>query len=280
VTTPGDRLNDRTSVSPAATGPSSAAASQALLATESVSPRPRVLTALPVFNEERHVVDVLAEVQRYAENILVVDDGSSDRTAELLATIPGIAVERHAVNQGYGAALRTAFAYALKHGFDVLVTIDCDGQHQPRLIPELAAAVFPPSGDVIDLVSGSRYLAQLPGASTPPVDRRRINLEITEYLNRELELNLTDAFCGFKAYHVPALARLQITETGYAMPLQLWVQAVNAGWKIVEFAVPLIYLEEERSFGGSLDDAQRRLAHYYDVLCREFRRLQRPCGAC
>jgi dolichol-phosphate mannosyltransferase len=68
---------------------------------------------------------------------------------------------------------------------------------------------------------------------------------------------------------VDSLARLRITELGYAMPLQLWVQAAALGLKIVEFPVPLIYLDEDRSFGGSLDQAERRLAYYLEVIERE-----------
>lgn len=234
----------------------------------------RVLTALPVFNEEKHVVDVVAEVRNHAHDILVVDDGSSDRTAELLRTIPEIHVVQHQQNQGYGAALRTAFTYALAGQYDVLVTIDCDGQHQPALIPELAAAVFEQPDHPADLVSGSRYLKRFPGASEPPIERRRINLQITAWLNHQFGLGLTDAFCGFKAYRVDSLARFRITELGYAMPLQLWVQAAAQKMKIVEFPVPLVYLEEERSFGGSLDVAAQRLAYYQEVLDREMASLQ------
>ena len=233
----------------------------------------RILTALPVFNEESHVVDVIEEVRKYSKEILVVDDGSSDRTPELLDAIRNIYVVRHQQNQGYGAALRTAFTYALAGQYDVLVTIDCDGQHQPALIPEMAANVFNQEDRPADIVSGSRYLKIFSGDSEPPIERRRINLQITEWLNHQFCLGLTDAFCGFKAYRVDCLARLRITELGYAMPLQLWVQAAAQRMKIVEFAVPLIYLEEERSFGGSLDVAARRLAYYQEVLDREMAAL-------
>ncbi len=234
----------------------------------------RVLTALPVFNEERHVIDVITEVRKYSKEILVVDDGSSDKTPELLKSMRDVHVVRHQQNQGYGAGLRTAFTYALSGQYDVLVTIDCDGQHQPALIPQMAAKVFDQEDAPADIVSGSRYLKIFDGASEPPIERRRINLQITEWLNHQFCLGLTDAFCGFKAYRVDSLARLRITELGYAMPLQLWVQAAAQKMKIVEFAVPLIYLEEERSFGGSLDDAARRLAYYQEVLDREMASLQ------
>lgn len=229
----------------------------------------RVLTALPVYNESSHVNEVLLEVRRYADDVLVVDDGSTDETPQRLAEVPGITVVRHEPNRGYGAALATAFRYAIDHGYDVLVTIDCDGQHEPRLVPELADRVFPETGPPVDIVSGSRYLAILDDDGVPPEDRRRINADVTALLNERLGLHLTDSFCGFKAYRVAALEKLEVTEFGYAMPLQLWVRAVDAGLTIEEYPVPLIYLDEDRSFGGSLDDAALRRAYYQQVLERE-----------
>lgn len=239
----------------------------------------RFLTALPVFNEEAHLLDVLPEVRWYSQDVLVVDDGSSDRTPHLLAEMDGISVIRHEVNQGYGAGLRSAFEYAIAGGYDALVTIDCDGQHQPQLIPSLVEALFPADGTVVDIVSGSRYLEEFTGDDTAPEDRRRINQIITAQLNRCFGLGLTDAFCGFKAYRVEALKKFDISELGYAMPLQLWVQAVRHGMQIVEFPVPRIYLDEKRSFGGALDDAERRLAYYREVLRREMTQQEVECDA-
>jgi glycosyltransferase involved in cell wall biosynthesis len=223
----------------------------------------KFLTALPVYNEVNHVSAVLDEVLRYSPRVLVVDDGSSDGTAELLAARQDVERVTHETNLGYGAALRSAFGYALAKGYDVLVTIDCDGQHEPQRIPEFVAA----SGQA-QIVSGSRYLKVFSGQSAPPADRRSINMQITDEVNRRLGLHLTDAFCGFKAYRSDAIEKLHITETGYAMPLEVWAQAASAGLSIVELPVPLIYLEEERSFGGSLDNAKTRLQYYHVVLDR------------
>lgn len=236
---------------------------------------PRLLTALPVYNEAAHVPGVLEAVRRYSPEILVVNDGSSDGTAEALARETDIHVVTHPKNQGYGAALRSAFNYALNNDYDVLVTIDCDGQHQPELIPEMAAALFT-NGEEWDIISGSRYLKHFDGDSLPPEDRRRINMDITQALNKRLELELTDGFCGFKAYRVPVLKMLNVTELGYAMPLQVWVQAAANGLRIKEFPVPLIYLDEKRSFGGSLDDSKKRLAHYREVINRELANVHFP----
>lgn len=219
------------------------------------------LTALPVYNEASHVAAVLDEVRRYSPEILVVDDGSTDGTSELLAAMQGIHLVRHPQNRGYGAALSTAFEFAQRKDYEVLVTIDCDGQHAPRRIPRFVAAAAN-----ADIVSGSRYLQQFDGDTPAPADRRRINFQITKALNRRLGLHLTDAFCGFKAYRVEALSRLRSTEQGYAMPLELWVQAAWLGLKVQELPVPLIYLDEKRSFGGALDDADRRLRYYCDVI--------------
>jgi len=228
----------------------------------------KILTALPVYNESEHVATVLREVMRYASDILVVDDGSTDGTDRVLEKMSPIRVVRHATNRGYGAALRTAFSYAITEGYEILVTIDCDGQHEPCRIPDFLAAC---TGDV-DIVSGSRYLRRFPGDSEPPPDRQRINQIITHELNRILGLSLTDAFCGFKAYRVASVSRLELTEDGYAMPIELWVQAVKHGLKIVELPVPLIYLEEKRAFGGALDNADIRLGVYKAVLERSLQR--------
>jgi glycosyltransferase involved in cell wall biosynthesis len=235
----------------------------------------RVLTAIPVFNEAASVAEVLAQVKSYATDVLVIDDGSTDETPAVLAEVGRISVLTHSENQGYGAALRSAFEYSISHEYDVVVTIDCDGQHQPSLIPQIAALVFPENDEPVDVVSGSRYLKAFSGDSVPPADRRQINVQITELVNQKLNLRLTDSFCGFKAHRVSSLTKLDITELGYAMPLQFWVQVVKAGLRVQEFAVPLIYLDDDRSFGGSLDDSQLRLAYYLDVLEREMSEFPR-----
>jgi dolichol-phosphate mannosyltransferase len=221
----------------------------------------KFLTAIPVYNEERHVVAVLDEVRRYSPDILVVNDGSTDRTGELLARQEGVQVITHPSNRGYGSALISAFTHALQQGVDVLVTMDCDGQHEPARVPVLLEALHD-----ADIVSGSRYLRDFRQDTLAPQDRRRINAEVTAFLNARFGLHLTDAFCGFKAYRREALERLHITETGWGMPLQLWVQAARAGLRVKEVAVPRLYLDPNRAFGGVMDDAAERLAYYHRVI--------------
>jgi glycosyltransferase involved in cell wall biosynthesis len=221
----------------------------------------RLLTAIPVYNEEHYLEPVLTEVLRYASDVLVVDDGSSDGTPDKLRKFPSVQVIRHDRNRGYGAGLRSAFERTLEGGYDGLITLDCDGQHEPSRIPEVAAPL-----DRADIVSGSRYLEVFDPSQRPPEARRRINVEVTRWLNECLGFNLTDAFCGFKAYRASALAKFEITDDGYAMPLQVWVQAAEQRMTVVEVPVPLIYLDESRAFGGALDDAEYRLKHYRSVF--------------
>ena len=223
----------------------------------------RFLTALPVYNESESLLSVLQQVRRTSPEILVVDDGSTDETAELLRHAAGITVIRHATNRGYGAALRTAFCHAIRCGYPWVITIDCDGQHEPQQIPRFVDVC---RRHDVDIVSGSRYLLRQAADSDAPRDRQQINQIITRELNERFGLDLTDAFCGFKAYRVESLRRLALTEDGYALPLQLWVAAARERLHIMEVPVPRIYLDTHRSFGGVLDDAETRLAYYRGII--------------
>lgn len=229
------------------------------------------LIVVPVYNEAPSIEKVLTRVFEVAAgaDVLVVDDGSTDESPAILARLSEnhrLHVLRHPVNMGYGAALMDGFSYALRHGYQRLVTIDCDEQHEPALIPDFLALASD-----WDVVSGSRYLREdVLKLGEAPADRRRINRIITERINELTGYRLTDAFCGFKAYRVPALAKVALDEPGYAFPLQFWIQAARAGLSVIEQPVPLIYVPNfERRFGGDLDDAERRLAYYMEVIQRE-----------
>ncbi|MEO1009002.1 MAG: glycosyltransferase family 2 protein [Planctomycetota bacterium] len=228
----------------------------------------RTLLAIPVYNEEKYLRRVLSRVLERVPDVLVIDDGSQDATPTMLAEHP-VEVIRHAHNRGYGNSLLDAFRWAAVDGFDWVITMDCDEQHEPAAIPDFLRAI---ERDDLDVISGSRYLDAHPENDAPPADRRAINLTITEELNRRLGLSLTDAFCGFKAYRVSALQRLTLDVSGYAFPMQFWVQAVAAGLRIGEVPVRLIYNDATRSFGGPLDDRDHRLAHYREVLHAELER--------
>lgn len=232
--------------------------------------RSRILLAIPVFNEAKSIDRVLSEVRQYARDVLVIDDGSTDGTPLELAK-HRVEVIRHAENRGYGRSMRDILRWGRFDGYDWVITMDCDEQHEPASIPAFVRAIE--EGDA-HVVSGSRYLQDLPGDDSPPAERRAINAVITRELNERLDLGITDAFCGFKAYRVDACASLPLDVDGYDFPMQFWVQAVANGLRVSEIPVRLIYNDPNRSFGGPLDDPERRLDTYRCTLHREIWRCR------
>lgn len=227
----------------------------------------RSLVAIPVFNERKYVDDVLGAVHQYAKNVLVIDDGSTDGTSELLKKHDFIKIVSHKTNTGYGQSLIDAFNFACQHNFEWLITIDCDHQHEPSYIPRFYSEIEKNDADII---SGSRYLRRVnSGTVPPPADRVAINRKITYILNQNPGIRLTDSFCGFKAYRTRAVSKLKLTERGYGLPLQLWIQAGRAGLRIREIPVPLIYHDPERNFGGIFEDPKFRFEYYMKIIQRE-----------
>lgn len=226
----------------------------------------RSVIIMPLYNEEDTLAQVLAEVRRHTDaQILVVNDGSMDRSAEILGDRGrGIDVITHAQNEGYGQSLIDGFRYAVEHEFDAAVTIDCDLQHEPRMIPR-----FLEESGRVDIVSGSRYHPDAPGVQDPaPPDRQRINAEVTRIINALTGYRLTDAWCGFKAYRVAGLARMSLDERSYGLPLQVWLQAARLGLTVTEIPVPRIYKNPARRFWGGLDDPETRMTYYLSIIDR------------
>jgi glycosyltransferase involved in cell wall biosynthesis len=236
----------------------------------------RLLIAIPVYNERKYVERVLSQVLSLHSEVLLIDDGSVDGTAELLEKRDDIQLIRHHRNRGYGQSLIDAFDYADRCGYDWVITMDCDEQHEPARIPDFIRAI---ETDRWDIISGSRYLRPDLSSDLPPGDRRTINATITALLNETFGWNLTDSFCGFKAHRVAAMRNLNLSETGYAFPLQLWPQVHRANLSVKEIPVRLIYNDPNRSFGAVLDDAARRLNHYLQVFHTEMAKPWPPESA-
>ena len=223
------------------------------------------LVVIPVYNEAETLKGVLDRIRaHHSGDIVAIDDGSTDGSAQILDDYPGLIVISHENNLGYGRSLIDGFQYAIARRYDLVVTIDCDEQHEPCLIPMMFDNI-----DQFDLLSGSRYMDDSEKADRAPEDRRRINMLITETINQITGFNLTDSFCGFKCYRTSALARLSLGEAGYAQPIQFWIQASHFGLKVKEIAVPRIYKNLDRKFGGGMDNPELRLEYYKRVMNKE-----------
>ncbi|MCB1177916.1 MAG: glycosyltransferase family 2 protein [Leptospiraceae bacterium] len=223
------------------------------------------LIIIPVYNEKEALRDVtistIKESQDFAD-ILFVNDGSTDGSAEVINQLqddfPDLKAIHKIKNEGYGASLISGFKYGEYFGYNYLITMDCDNQHQPKDLRK-----FKNFDRNVDLVSGSRYLKESKAQGIKaPKDRVEINQRITCLLNSSYNWNLTDSFCGYKRYKTSSFKDANFTETGYASPLELWSYAYSKNLNIKEIPVDKIYVNEDRSFGIDLDKKRRRYKYY------------------
>jgi dolichol-phosphate mannosyltransferase len=170
---------------------------------------------------------------------------------------------------GYGQTLIDAFDFASHCNFDWIITIDCDFQHEPSYLPRFYSEIEKANCDII---SGSRYLKPIINHNSlfkTPTDRIIINRLVTQILNDNLGVRLTDSFCGFKACRIQPLSGLGLNEQGYGFPLQFLIRSIRTGLRVREIPVPLIYIDPTRCFGADLDDPTTRIRHYREIIERE-----------
>lgn len=232
------------------------------------------LLIMPVFNEESKIQGVINQVLKfYNGGLLVVNDGSTDRTNEILEKyfIGKIKIIQHRENLGYGAALITGFNYAIKNNYKIVITMDADGQHDPSYIPKFLDEI----NKEYDIVSGTRYHPKSPVRTSIPNNPKKINDEIVKFLNEKLRISITDAFCGSKAYRTDSLSKLKLTITDYAFPLQVWVQAIMRGFRIKEIPVPLIFTNPRRNYDEILGGVEDTIQYFKRVIIDEIEKFKK-----
>ena len=164
---------------------------------------PRVLVIIPAYNEEETIGDVLAALREQMPeyDVLVVDDGSHDRTSEIVRATSDTRLVRLAYNLGIGGAMQTGFKYALRYGYDIAVQCDADGQHPVEEIPALVERL---SRNDTDLVIGSRYVAD--SAYAPSFSRRIGKSILSRLVDALIGGGITDTTSGFRAANRRALS--------------------------------------------------------------------------
>lgn len=197
--------------------------------------KPVIIVGMPAYNEENYIGSVVLQARQFADEVVVVDDGSSDRTAQV-ARLAGATVVQHQKNSGYGATVQTVLAEAKKRNPDVLVLLDADGQHNPEEMSSLVDAIL----DGADVVVGSR---KIKSEDIPAY--RKFGQKIISYFTRVLSRStLSDTESGFRAFSRKAINVLEPKEQGMAISAETISEATAKGLKIAEVPVSAIYTRD------------------------------------
>jgi len=211
----------------------------------------RVLAGIAAYNEASYVGSIVLQARQYVDEVIVVDDGSTDNTAKV-AKLAGATVIRHDENRGKGAAIQSILAEAKKRSPDVLVLLDADSQHNPNEIPVL----IKPISKGFDLVIGSREAQK---DKTPRY--RRIGQKVIFRSSRlASKANVADSESGFRALSPKAINELDLKAHGFAIESEMITHAADKNLKITEVPISNIYTKD----GSTLNP----IRHGIDVLSR------------
>lgn len=195
----------------------------------------RTIAIIPALNAERTLPRVVEETLLHIESVVVIDDGSSDRTGEV-ARAAGAIVLRHDVNRGKGGALKTGFAWALESGYDGVITLDADGQHLAGEIPKFLAERA--RGET-DLIIGGR--SHLFGQMLPR--RRNANRFSAWCIARASGVAITDSQSGFRFYSAKLIRTMKLRTDGFDMESEVIVRAGRGGFTIVTIPIDLGFVD-------------------------------------
>ena len=197
--------------------------------------RPKVIAAIPAFNEEKYIGTIVLKTSQYVDETIVVDDGSTDQTANV-AKLAGATVIQHKPNKGYGASIQTLLAEAKKKDSDIVVLLDADSQHNPDEIPDLIKPIL----EGFDLVIGSRERQKV---NIPAY--RRVGQRVISYFSGILSRKrLLDSESGFRVFSRKAINILELRENGMAVSAETIAKAAEQGLKITEMPITISYAED------------------------------------
>jgi glycosyltransferase involved in cell wall biosynthesis len=207
----------------------------------------RTAAVIPAYNAERHLGDVIAGVQKYIapERIIVVDDGSTDRTAETARARGGVVLV-HDPNQGKGAALDTGIRHAGNIGCAYAITLDADGQHRPDEIPRFIERWVETGADII---VGNR----LEDTRGMPLDRKYTNYFTSWVVSRLAGTRIPDSQNGYRMISTSLYASLGVKAKRYEAESELLIRAGRAGARIDSVPVETIYADEVSSINKARD---------------------------
>lgn len=198
-----------------------------------------VAVVIPAYNEERFIGSVVLQTLQHADAVIVVDDGSTDATAQI-AEAAGAQVVRHPKNQGKGIALNTGFRAARALGPQVVVTLDADGQHSPE---EMTRVVAPVLEDKADIVVGSRYLDK---KSRVPLHRVWGHMAFNLVNRLASGVSLSDSQSGFRAFSPSALRVISFQSNGFSVESEMQFLAQKHDLRITEIPITVHYYDSPK----------------------------------
>lgn len=214
------------------------------------------LIIIPAYNEERYIHGLLTDIKSIASGVVVVDDGSTDSTASLAR-----AAGAHVISQphrGKGAALRTGFRYALEHGYDWVITMDSDGQHDWQDVPRFLDAMSL-NGSSGDIIVGSR----MGEAVGMPLLRKATNRFMSGLISRLAGCSISDTQCGFRAIKAKVLENIRLETSHYDTESELIIKSGKAGYSIKSIPIKTIYNGAPSNINKFVDTAR-----FIKLLCR------------
>lgn len=191
---------------------------------------------IPAYNEEAAIKRLIEEVKKHTDNILVVNDGSSDRTGDILRELR-VDYLSHEKNQGKGASLIDGFKYLVNKEFDYILTLDGDGQHAPDDIPAFIESAAQTGADMI---VGNR----MADTKDMPFDRYLTNRFMSFVISKLAGQRVPDSQCGFRLIHKKVLQSIDIETKNYDTESEIIIKASQAGFKISSVPVRTIYANE------------------------------------
>jgi glycosyltransferase involved in cell wall biosynthesis len=203
---------------------------------------PKIIVCIPAYNEEKNISNIVKKARNHADEVIVCDDGSYDKTNEL-AQQAGALVVSHSKNAGYGKSIRTLFQTALERGGDIVVTMDSDGQHNPEQIPDIIEPIL---RNGCDIVIGSRFIKKKDKMKVPLY--RSIGIRtITKFTNQASYRNVTDAQSGFRAYTRRAIEQINLVEDGMRISTEILLRAGHKKFTVKEVPITINYDVENPS---------------------------------
>lgn len=192
---------------------------------------------VPAYQEEDCIGRVVKGIRKYCDHVVVIDDGSTDGTSDE-AKKAGAVVIRHETNMGKGTSLNSGFKYALEHGFDFVVTMDADGQHDPDEIPHFIEA-YVETG--IPVLVGNRMGVCV----TMPLVRRLTNRFMSWLLSRKMNQYVPDSQCGFRLYRCDVIPFVSAESERYAAESEVLLCLAERGIRIGSVPIKVIYRNEK-----------------------------------